>query len=114
MLGGLVTFRELVSPFTVPDVAALLGEVVVGLGLFLSRRWGYRLGLIVSMYLCVLGTFLMVAPAPEYSEPNLIFESMMFWWVYLAPGALLLLGLLASASRRWHDGRSGSPRQPVQ
>jgi hypothetical protein len=114
IVGGVVTFRELVSPFTVPDVVALLGQVVVGLALFRSRRWGYRLGWIISTYLCVLGTFLMVEPPPEYSEPNLIFESMMFWWVYLAPGALLLLGLVAPASRRWHDDRSGSPRQPVQ
>ena len=66
------------------------------------------------MYLCVLGTFLMVAPPPEYSEPNLILGSAMFGWVYLAPGALLLLGLVAPASKRWHDDRSGSPRQPVQ
>ena len=114
MLGVLVTFHELVSPFTVPDVVALLGQVVAGLALFLSRSWGYRLGWIVSMYLCVLGTFLMVAPPPEYSEPNLILGSAMFGWVYLAPGALLLLGLVAPASKRWHDDRSGSPKQPVQ
>jgi hypothetical protein len=112
MLGILVTFRELVSPFTVPDVVALLGQVVAGLALFLSWSWGYRLGWIVSLYLCVLGTSLMVAPPPEYSEPNIILESMVFGWVYLAPGALLLLGLVVPASRRWHDDCSGSPEEP--
>jgi hypothetical protein len=70
MLGVLVTFHELVSPFTVPDVVAVLGQVVAGLALFLGWSWGYRLGWIVSGYLCVLGTFLMVAPSPEYSEPT--------------------------------------------
>ena len=45
MLGVLVTFHELVSPFTIPDVVALVGQVVAGLALFLSWSWGYRLGL---------------------------------------------------------------------
>jgi peptidoglycan/LPS O-acetylase OafA/YrhL len=110
LVGVLVTFHELASPFTAPDIVAFLGELVVGVALFRSKRWGYRLGLFLTVYLSALGALLLVAPTPEFSQPDLLFGSKMFWWVYAAPGALLLLALVAPASRRWHEWALSSPR----
>jgi hypothetical protein len=92
--GVLVTFHELASPFTAPDIVAFLGELVVGVALFRSKRWGYRLGWVLAVYLCAFGALLLVARTPEFFEPDILFGSKIFWWVYAAPGALLVLALV--------------------
>jgi peptidoglycan/LPS O-acetylase OafA/YrhL len=103
LVGVLVTFHELASPFTAPDIVAFLGELVVGVALFRSKRWGYRLGWVLAVYLFAFGALQLVAPTPEFSEPDLLFGSKIFSWVYVAPGALLVLALVTPASRRWHE-----------
>jgi hypothetical protein len=110
LVGVLVTFHELASPFTAPDVVAFLGQLVVGVALLRSMRWGYRLGWVLAVYLSAFGAVLLVAPTPEFSEPDLLFGSMIFWWVYAAPGALLVLALVTPTTRRWHALRTPSNR----
>ncbi|HEY3213461.1 MAG TPA: hypothetical protein VGL16_09710 [Actinomycetota bacterium] len=101
VVGVIVTYREFASPFTVPDIVAFLGELVVGVALYFSKRWGYLLGWILALYLLAFGVLQLIASPSEFSEPDLLLGSAMFWWVYAAPGALLAMALVAPASRRW-------------
>jgi hypothetical protein len=70
LAGALVTFHELASPFTAPDIVAFLGQLVVGVALLRSKRWGYRLGWFLAVYLSAFGAVLLVATTPEFSEPR--------------------------------------------